>query len=250
MWRDLRARYKGNFLGPLWALLTPLVFLFIYTFVFTRIFDMNWKMAANDSGVIGGFPAWLFVGLLTHGMFADALIRSPSLFFEHSQFIKKVVFPFGVLPVMISVTALVNFTIGFAVLSIFMFVSNGSLSWVITLSPVIFFPLFLYAVGLSFLVSSASVLIRDIAQVMGMGITALLFLSPVFYPASAIPSSVKAVAFCNPLTFAITSLRGLLFEGVFPDFWSVLIYWVFAIVVLIVGWWFFISVKHTFADHI
>ena len=139
-------------------------------------------------------------------------------------------------------------SISFLVLSLFLLAIGQTISWVTLLLPIIILPLLLLIMGLSWLLASIGVFVRAIGQLIGIMLTMLLFLSPVFYPASALPESVRGYLFLNPLTFIIEQVRDLLIGGKYPDWFGLGLYYGVALIVFCLGFVWFEKTRKGFAD--
>ncbi len=208
--RDFVARYKGSLLGLAWSLFNPLLMLAIYTFVFSVAFRARWNVAGEDNV---NFAIILFSGLIVHALFAECLVRAPSLILSNANYVKKVVFPLEILPLMTMGTALGNFVVSLLVLLLFCLLSGTPLHPAGLLIPVILLPMLLMVLGLSWFLASLGVYLRDFAQVIGMLTTVALFLAPVFYPITALPPIYQSLLILNPITLPVIQLRDALLWG-------------------------------------
>lgn len=213
--RDIEARYRGSLLGIIWSFLTPLVMLGVYTFVFGYIFQSKWDTASLRGAP---FALVLFAGMMIFAVFSETLSRASSVVISNPNYIKRVVFPLEILPVTVLGASLVNLGISFAIFMLAYLIAVGAPSIEIFFLPVLLLPLILFTLGLAWLLASLGVFLRDISQIVPLFITALMFLSPVFYPASAIPQGIKALYSFNLVGHAIENSRVLLFESKLPDF--------------------------------
>jgi len=114
--------------------------------------------------------------------------------------------------------------------------------------PVVLLPLIFLILGLSWLLSSIGVYIRDISQLTGLVTTGLLFLSPVFYDISMIPAKFSWLYRLNPLTFVIEQARHVMLEGIIPDMVGLAIYTSVSLLVAWLGLVCFQRTRHGFAD--
>jgi lipopolysaccharide transport system permease protein len=244
--REIVGRYRGSFGGLLWSLINPLLMLAIYTFVFAVVFKARWSNAAPDGGV--SFAVVLFAGLIVQAFFAECLTRAPRLLIEHANFVKKVVFPLEVLPIITVGVALFHAGISLIILfAALLFVGNPLYATVLLL-PVVIAPFVLLTLGLTWFVGALGVYIRDIGQVIGLLTTMMLFLSPVFYPLSALPESLRGLVLFNPLTLPIEQLRNVLIWGRLPDWNALVAYYVLAFAMAFFGYWWFQRSRKGFAD--
>lgn len=208
--RDFVSRYKGSVFGLAWSLFNPLLMLAIYTFVFSVAFKARW--GTGDENQVN-FAIVLFSGLIIHALFAECLVRAPSLIAMNANYVKKVVFPLEVLPLMTMGSALGNFAVSLVVLIFFCIVSGTPLQPAGLLLPILLLPLLLMILGLSWFLASLGVYLRDFAQVIGMLTTIALFLAPIFYPISGLPPLYQSLLILNPITLPVLQLRDALLWG-------------------------------------
>lgn len=217
--REIAARYRGSRLGMLWSFVNPLLMLGVYSFVFSVVFKARW------GGTGGGSPAEfalvLFTGLVVFSLFAECISKAPGLVVGNTSYVKRVVFPLEVLPVVTLLGALFNVLVSLLVWLLFHCVFFGVPPLTALLLPLLLLPLVLLVLGATWLLSALAVYLRDVAQFVGVITTALLFLSPVFYPLSAIPEAYRYLILLNPLTPVIEQVRQALVWGELPDplFW-------------------------------
>jgi len=243
--REVVGRYKGSFFGIVWALIQPLLMLAVYTFVFGLIFESRWQGASGSKLELA---AILFSGLLVFNLFAECIIRSPQLMLENANYVTRVVFPLNILPIVVMGSALFHAAMSAAVLLVFMVVALGALPWSIIFLPLVFLPLVLLVLGFSWALSALGVYFRDIQHGIGILVTALLFLSPIFYPVSALPSSVQPYIFVNPMAFIIEQVRSVVIWGGAPDWSGLVLYTVISALVAWLGFVAFERARSGFAD--
>ena len=243
--RELEARYRGSLLGVGWAVLTPLMMLAVYTFVFRAVFKARWD---TGSGGNGEFALLLFAGFIVFNLFAECLTRAPGLLLENVSYIKKVIFPLEILPVVCLVSALFTAGIGFVILIVFYAPVFGWPPFTVLLCPLVLVPLSLITLGVSWFLASVGLFLRDVRQLIGVIVTMLMFLSPLFYPVSAIPPSFRSFMWLNPMTPILEEWRGLLFWGRLPDWseWGGLM--AGSLLVAWLGYAWFMKTRRGFAD--
>jgi len=244
--RDVIGRYKGSFLGLMWSLINPLIMLTVYTFVFSVVFKARWGSTTGGSGI--EFALLLFSGLMVFNIFSENILKAPSLVTGNVNYVKKVVFPIEVLPWVSLVSALFHFAVSTLIWVSAHLVFIGGLPITALCLPLILAPLCLLTLGVSWVLASISVYFRDIGQFIGPGVTVLLFLSPIFYPASALPQRFQTLFWLNPLSLPIEMIRDALFWGKLPDFNLLGVYSGISIVAALVGFRFFQATKRGFAD--
>ncbi|KXS36822.1 MAG: ABC-2 transporter, permease component [Halomonadaceae bacterium T82-2] len=244
--RDVVGRYKGSVLGLAWSLFNPIIMLCVYTFVFTVVFEARWGVGSNRGQA--SFAIHLFAGLIVHGLFAEVLNRAPSLIISNNNYVKKVVFPLEVLPLVPLGSSLFHALVSLMVLLGAELVILGGIPATALLLPLVLLPLIVLTLGLGWLLSSLGVFLRDIGQTITLVTTMLLFLSPIFYPLSALPESFRPFIMANPLTFIIEQVRGVLILGHMPDWAGLLQYLVLSSAVAWIGFAWFQKTRKGFAD--
>lgn len=215
--REVVGRYRGSLMGMAWSFFNPILMLLIYTFVFSEVFKARWGVGGEESKA--DFAIILFVGMIVHGLFAECLNRAPGLILANVNYVKKVIFPLEILPWVAFSSALFHSSISLFVLLAAQLVLSQQIVWTVLLFPLVLLPLVLATMGFAWFLAGLGVYVRDIGQITGMLTTVLMFVSPVFYPISALPTQYQAWIQLNPLTFIIEEGRNTLIFGKVPDFW-------------------------------
>lgn len=247
--REVIGRYRGSFLGLLWAFVNPILMLAIYTFVFGVVFKV--RLDSQNTDLYDdkfAFALLLFTGLILFNLFSECLSRAPGLILANVNYVKKVIFPLEILPLVSLGSALFHAGVSFVVLLTFILVIDHPIHWTLICLPIIVLPLLLLIMGLSWILASIGVYVRDIGQFIGLILTMLLFMSPIFYPASALPESVRDYLFLNPLTFVIEQARSVTLYGQLPDWSGLVIYYMLAAIVAWAGLMWFMKTRKGFAD--
>ncbi|TIC78505.1 ABC transporter permease [Crenobacter intestini] len=243
--REVLGRYRGSALGLLWSFANPLFMLAVYTFVFSVVFKARW---GGGEGSKVEFALVLFAGLMVFNFFAECVNRAPSLIVGNPNFVKKVIFPLEILPFIAVFAALYHFVVSLAVWLLAYMVFFGVPHITILLLPLALIPLALFVLGLSWALASLGVFLRDVAQLIGTLTTVLMFLSPIFYPASALPEAYQHILYLNPMTAVIEMVRDLIYWGVMPDWTLLSIYFVAMVLVAWGGFAWFQKTRKGFAD--
>lgn len=243
--REVLGRYRGSVLGVLWSFITPLVMLSVYTYIFSVVFQARWGNV-GDSRV--EFALILFCGLIAFNVFAECVNRAPTLILSNAIYVKKVVFPLEILPVVAICSALIHAACSFLVLFLAIAILKVQIFWTMLLVPVVFLPIILLTLGLSWFLSSLGVFLRDIGVAIGLVTTVVLFMSPIFYPADSVPQSLKFIIELNPLGVVIDQLRGVVLWGRMPN-WLVWATWLVAsFCIASLGFAWFQKTRKGFAD--
>ncbi len=212
--REVVGRYRGSVMGLLWSFFTPVLMLVVYTFVFSVVFRARW---AGGSDSKTEFALILFVGMMIFGLFSECINRAPSLILSNANYVKKVIFPLDILPIVSLGAALFHFAISMLVWTLFYLVLFGVPSVHALWLPVAIAPLLIMCLGISWFLASLGVYLRDVGQVIAVVTTALMFMSPVFFPTVAMPEQFRPYLYLSPLTYFIEQSRAvLIWQG---DMW-------------------------------
>lgn len=243
--REVIGRYRGSVMGILWSFFNPVFMLAVYTFIFSVVFKARWS-GGSDSKT--EFALILFAGMIVFSLFSECVSRAPSLILSNVNYVKKVVFPLEILPVVALSAALFHLLISVVVWLIFYVIFFGVPHLTMLLLPLILLPLALFLLGISWLLASLGVYLRDVGQVVGVITTAMMFLSPLFYPVSALPEKYQTLLHLNPLTLVIEQTRQALVWGQVPDISSWFLYLISSAVFAVMGFIWFQKTRKGFAD--
>ncbi len=245
--RDIEGRYRTSRLGLLWAVLTPLCLLAIYTFVFTVVLSIRW---GDDPGETRGeFALTLFCGMLLYGWFAEVVNRAPTMIAGNPNYVKKVVFPLEVLIVSALISGLINMLIGYGAWLVgWGLIARTWLDLSAVYFPVVLVPVCLTTLGVSWVLASVGVFVRDVGHAVALATQMLFFVTPIFYSIDRIPERFRWPLAINPLAHAIEDVRRVLMRGEPPDWY----WWAGATagsaVLAVLGYAFFMKSKRAFAD--
>lgn len=243
--RDVLGRYKGSFLGIVWSFFNPVFMLLVYTFMFSVVFKSRWPGGSESKTQ---FAIILFAGLMVFNLFAEVINRAPSLIPANANYVKKVIFPLEILPVVALGAALFHFLISMSVWLLFYLIFLGIPPATALLLPIIVFPLLLLTLGITWILASLGVFLRDVGQVISILTMALMFLSPIFYPISALPAQYQEFMVMNPMTPVVEAVRNALIWGQAPDWMLYGAYTLIAAVIAWVGFAWFQKMRKGFAD--
>jgi lipopolysaccharide transport system permease protein len=244
--REVVGRYKGSAMGLAWSFFNPVFMLAVYTFVFSVIFKSRWGVGGEESKT--QFAVVLFVGMIVLSLFSEVLNRAPGLILSNVNYVKKVVFPLEILPIIAMGAALFHSFISLCVLLAAFALFNGYLHWTAIFAPLVLLPLVILTMGLAWILAFLGVFLRDVGQTIGIITTVLMFLSPVFYPVTAVPERFRSFIMANPLTFIIEQAREVLIWGHLPNWMSLGIYTLAATIIAWIGYALFQKTRKGFAD--
>lgn len=243
--REVVGRYRGSFMGILWSFFNPILMLAVYTFVFSVIFKSRWG-GGSDSKT--EFALVLFAGLIVFNVFSECINRAPGLILANVNYVKKVIFPLEILPWVSLGATLFHAMISLAVWLVAYCIFFGLPHATAFLLPLVVLPLLFFVLGLTWLLASLSVYLRDVAQFIGIVVTIMMFLSPIFYPASALPEAYRQFLFLNPITPAVEFTRDVLFWGRIPDMTVLATYCFVSPIIAWLGFAWFQKARKGFAD--
>ena len=243
--KDIRQRYQGSVLGVLWSLIVPVLMLVIYTFIFSEVFQAKWNMDTTDTYK---FALMLFCGLSAFNLFGEVMNRSTTLIAVHANYVKKVIFPLEILPVVLVMSALFHAMISFCILIAARLALYHRLSpeiW--QLAPALV-PLVVMAVGVGLFIAAISVYLKDVGNVISVMVTVLMYISPVFFPLDAVPKDFRVVCEMNPMTYLIENLRNVTLYDRSLNWQLFGISGVAALVIYLIGYTVFMRTKEGFPD--
>jgi ABC-type polysaccharide/polyol phosphate export permease len=245
--RDLKARYRGSILGYFWSLANPLLLLAVYTIVFTKFFP-----ARLD---IEPYPLFLFTGILPWTFFSAAILESTASISSNAGLVKKVMFPAEALPLVVVLSHLVHFALAIpvmlAALVAFTLAGKAAVTATILLVPLLMALQTMFIVGLALTVSSASVLFRDLRDIVANLLQLGFFITPIIYPIEEITyRPFRALLRLNPMTPFVVSYQNLLFYGRLPNLSDTILMICYAVGSLIIGFFVFDRLRDTLAEAI
>ena len=246
--RDVRARYQGSVLGILWIFIVPLSMLAVYSFVFGDIFNARWPNGSGADGQTLPFALTVFAGLTIFNIVAECWGRAPGLLTDNSVYVTKIVFPVDLLPLTVLGSTLVSFAAGFLMFTLFYLWTEGLpfTTWIYF--PLLLLPLVFFVSGVTWILAALGVYLRDLRQIVPVVITALMFLSPVFYPLSSVPQPWHSLMLASPLAYVLEESKHVLLSAQ-PLHWNVwLRYLVFSYLICAGGHTVFQKLRRGFAD--
>lgn len=242
--RELASRYKTTTLGVIWLLLQPLLMLGVYTLVFSGIFKTHWAGASTTAD----FALVLFAGLIIFNFFSEVLVSAPSLIVGQPNYVKKVVFPVEILPVVRVAAALVTALVSLGILLIAQIAVGQMPSPSAILALLVLVEMVPMMLGVAWAVSAFGVYLRDIAQFVGIVSSIFLFISPIFFPPTSIPPAMRALIDFNPLVTPMEQLRAVTVQHTLPDFSALAQHFAISVVLAVLSYQLFRRLSRGFAD--
>lgn len=245
--RDLKARYRGSLLGFFWSLANPLLLLGVYTLVFTKF----WV----GPQVVTPYPLFLFAGILPWTFFSAAVLESTTSISSNAGLIKKVMFPAEALPLVVVLSHLVHFALAIPILLaailLFALFGNFTISVTILLAPLLMLVQTVFVAGIAMTVSSASVLFRDLRDIVANMLQLGFFVTPILYLVDSIQSrALRAILRVNPMTPFAVAYQDIFFFGRMPNVSDVVLMLAYAAGSLALGFFVFDRLRDTLAEAI
>ncbi len=248
--RDILGRYRAARLGLLWAVMTPLVLLAVYTFVLSGVLGARFGSDPNEGR--GRFALYLFCGMIVFNLFAEVVNRAPSMVLANPSYVTKVVFPLEVLVVSGLLTALFNALVAYGVWLIFWVAVQRAIPPVTWLYlPLVLVPVCLTTLGTGWVCAALGVFVRDVGHAVALVVTVLFFATPVFYRIEQVQAKQPAFAKLlqlNPLAHGLEDVRRVMVEGRPPDWLWWGITFAGSAAFALIGYAFFMKSKRAFAD--
>jgi len=241
--REIAQRYRGSVMGFLWVIINPILLLAVYTFVFGVIFK------GNRSGGIADFALFLFAGIIVFQLFSQSVNRATGIVLSNKNYVKKVVFPLETLPWITLGVNLFHMIVSMGVLIIFYFAVNHSINWTVLFVPVLILPLLLVTVGFSWFLASLGTYIRDTAHVVTILTIITMYMTPIFYPITAVPEALRPIyIYFNPLTFIVMQVRDVVLYGKMPNWPYYAVYFAASFIIAWLGLAWFQMTRGGFSD--
>jgi lipopolysaccharide transport system permease protein len=244
--KNIATTYQGSLAGIAWMVLRPLLMLVIFTFVFGVVYQGRFYQERTGASL--EFGVVIFLGLTIFSVAAEMASTAPGLIAGNPNFVKRVVFPLDLLVVAQLGASLVQLAVSAVILVGARLFMEPPLGFAAISVPFVIVPLLLWTLGVAWMLASVGVFVRDLQQVVPLFVTALMFLSPLFYPVSAVPPALRSTVYLNPLTFVLESARNALFLNQWPDPVGFAVYTVISMCVMWIGWAWFEKTKKGFAD--
>ena len=246
--RQVTRSYRRSYLGLVWAVLGPLVWVFFLSLIFSHAFGI--KDRAVEGHAQFNFGLFLYCGLLPFLTFSEALNKGLNSIRSNAGLVQKVVFPTEILPFTNAIASMVDKVFGFAALLIMLLLFHATLHWTILLMPVIVVLQVIFILGLTYIMAVLGTFLPDVAEVMRPIIRGTFFITPILWPAGLLPEHLSWIEDYNPLAYLVNAYRGLILWGELPGELATLYFALFSVALFVVGFAMFVRLKPRFADHL
>lgn len=237
--KDFKLKYRRSFLGVAWSVLNPLLMMSVMAAVFSTMM----RFAADG---IPNYPLYIILGNITFGLMSESTSAGMGSIISASSLLKKVKVNRWVFPVEKVLFAVVNFALSLFAVAFVMLVFRIAPTWHVLLLPLFLVYMTAFCVGLSLLLSTASVFFRDVMHLWSVFLTAWTYATPLFYPQEILPEWMMKVEMFNPMFHFVNYIRNLLLYQQTPSLKLNCACAGFALLSLITGWLVFKANEHKF----
>ena len=246
--RQVTRAYRRSYLGLVWAVLGPLIWVFFLALIFSNVLDFKTRVVGGDPTL--NFGLYLYCGLLPFLTFSEALNKGLNSIRSNSGLVQKVVFPLEILPFTNAIASMVDKVFGFGALLIMLLFFGRSLHWTLLYMPVIVVLQLLFILGLTYIMAVLGTFLPDVAEVMRPVIRGMFFVTPILWPPDRLPESLRWITDYNPLAYLVEAYRDLILYGTLPGALSTIYFALFSVALFIVGFALFVRLRPRFADHL
>ena len=238
--KEIRGKYKNSFLGVIWSFLNPLLQIAVYALVFQMILK-NPKE---------NYAIFICCGLIPWTFFASSLTRSAFTMVENGNILKKVYFPREILPISVVTSEAINFLISTIIIIGFAIFGGIGISKYIIFYPIVLLAQYILLIGISLIVSSISVYVRDLQHLIGVALQLLFYATPIVFSAESIPNNFQWILKINPMTYIIDAYRNIFYEPQMLELKPLLILIAISALLCVVGYAIFNKLQKGFAEQL
>lgn len=236
--REFNGRYRESLFGAFWAVAGPLTMIVIYTVIFAKL--MRSTLPGHE-GAQFAFSIYLCAGVIPWGLFTEMLGRMNKVFLENGNLIKKANFPRICLPIIVMLSALINFSILLGIYLFFLAIIHHWPGWpVLSIIPLLALQL-LFTMGFGVALGTLNVFFRDVGQTTEVVLQFWFWLTPIVYTWQALPESAWELMRFNPVLPLIQAWQTVFLDRAWPDFMPLLPLALLALVMLWGGAWLFLG---------
>lgn len=246
--RQVTRTYRKSYLGFVWAILGPLIWVFFLSLIFSEMFGLRYRVVESDPTL--NFGLFLYCGLLPFLAFSEALNKGLNSITGSSGLVQKVIFPLELLPFTNAVASLIDKVFGIGALLIVVFVLEHRIYWTAALLPLFMILTLVFILGLTYIMAVLGTYLPDVAEIMRPIIRGTFFITPILWPPDRLPDSLSWVEDYNPLAYLVNGYRALILEGTLPGGLATLYFTLFSVALFIFGFALFVRLKPGFADQL
>ena len=244
--RQVTRTYKRSYLGFAWAILSPLIWVFFLTLIFSEALGLRFREIEENPNL--NFGLYLYCGLLPFLAFSEAMNKGMNSIRGNSGLVQKVIFPLELLPFTNAIASMIDKFFGIGALLIVVLAFGQPLHTHVLLLPLFVVLQVVFILGLTYLMAVLGTYLPDLDEVMRPIIRGMFFLTPIIWTPDRLPEGIRWVVDYNPLAYLVEVYRDLILRGEIPGGLSTLYFTLFSVALFIVGFTLFVRVKPRFAD--
>jgi ABC-2 type transport system permease protein len=246
--RQVTRAYRGSYLGLVWAIVGPLIWVFFLALIFSNVVGIRDRAVEGDPTL--NFGLFLYCGLLPFLTFSESLNKGINSIRSNSGLVQKVVFPLEILPFTNAIASMVDKVFGFGALLVMLLLFGRTLHSTLLYMPVIVVLQVIFILGLTYIMAVLGTFLPDVAEVMRPVIRGMFFVTPILWPPDRLPDSLSWIQDYNPLAYLVNAYRDLILNGTLPGALSTLYFTLFSVALFIFGFALFVRLRPKFADHL
>ncbi|MCO4089672.1 MAG: ABC transporter permease [Limnohabitans sp.] len=243
--REVSDRYVGQAFGVIWAVAHPIFMMGLYVFIFAFVFKTR---IGNTVEMPLDYTTYLLSGLLAWMGFQETMAKSCTAITGNAALVKQVVFPLEILPVKGVIVSVFQQGILTALLVLYVLATNGKLPWTYFLLPILFTLQAIAMMGIAYLLAAVGTYFRDMKDFIQLFVTAGVYLLPIFYLPSWVPSLFKPLLYINPFSYLIWCYQDVLYFGRIEHPWAWAVNTAVSLMVFVLGYRLFRRLKPTFGN--
>jgi ABC-2 type transport system permease protein len=244
--RQVTRTYKRSYLGFAWAILSPLIWVFFLTLIFSEALGLRFREIEENPNL--NFGLYLYCGLLPFLAFSEAMNKGMNSIRGNSGLVQKVIFPLELLPFTNAIASMIDKFFGIGALLIMVLAFGQPLHPHVLLLPLFVVLQVVFILGLTYLMAVFGTYLPDLDEVMRPIIRGMFFLTPIIWTPDRLPEGIRWLVDYNPLAYLVEVYRDLVLRGEIPGGLSTLYFTLFSVALFIVGFTLFVRVKPRFAD--
>ena len=244
--RQVTRKYKKSYLGFAWAFLSPLIWVFFLTLIFSEIVGLRFRVVEGDPTL--NFGLYLYCGLLPFLAFSEAANKGLNTITGNKGLVQQVVFPLELLPLANVITSMIDKIFGLGALLVVLLVFGRELHWTISLLPLIIVLQLVFVLGLTYFMAILGTYLPDVGEMTRPVIRGMFFFTPIIWTPDRLPEDLRWVVDYNPLAYLVEAYRDLILNGELPGGMATLYFTLFSVALFVVGFALFVRLKPQFAD--
>jgi ABC-type polysaccharide/polyol phosphate export permease len=244
--RQVNRNYRKSYLGFAWAFLSPLIWVFFLTLIFSEVVGLRFRVVEGDPTL--NFGLYLYCGLLPFLAFSEAANKGLNTITGNKGLVQQVVFPLELLPLANVITSMIDKLFGLGALLVVLLVFGRELHWTILLMPLILVLQLVFVLGISYFMAILGTYLPDVGEMTRPVIRGMFFVTPILWTPDRLPEYLSWIVDYNPLAYLVEAYRDLILNGELPGEMATLYFTLFSVALFVVSFALFVRLKPRFAD--